>query len=266
MLIDSTSDVLKDYLASFKHWRIWYFWGKQDVKGRFRKSFFGGAWVVIHLLVWSISAALIYGQLFGQDVSHFMPYVLVGFSIWGLLSNSLSEGGNAFLSAEGYIKQIPFPYGVYILRNFTSHVLNFIGLIPVLLIVYIALGRDLSWVMLWGGVGLLFVFLICFLHIVIVAHLTLYIRDLPHAIGSLMQPLFFITPLIYVKADIPEKWAWVYEWNIFYYLVEVVRLPLVEYKTVPATHFMVLGGYFFVLLIIAFAVTKRVRPQISYKL
>lgn len=266
MVTDSTRDVLRDFWVSLHHWRIWYFWGKQDVKGRFRRSFFGGSWVIIHLLVWSASAALIYGKLFNQDVTDFMPYVLVGFSLWGLLSNTLSEGGNAFLAAEGYIKQISFPYFVYIFRSFTSHTINFLALLPVLVVAYLALGREIAPVMLWGLVGLVFVLAISFLHIVIVAYLTLIIRDLPHAIGSLMQPLFFITPLIYMKSSIPAEWSWVYEWNILYYLVEVVRRPLVEYQAVPVEYFYVLTGYLSFLLLFAIVIAKKLRPKVSYLL
>lgn len=266
MLKDSTKEVVSQYAKSLSYWRIWYFWGKQDVKGRYRRSLFGGAWVVIHMLIWSISAALIYGQLFNQDVTYFMPYVLVGFTVWGLLSNTLSEGGNAFLSAEGYIKQIPFPYGIYIFRNATSHFLNFVALIPVLIVVYLVMGKSFKLEMLWFLPGLFLVFLVCLLHIIIVAHMTLFIRDLPHALASIMQPLFFITPLIYKASDIPEKWQWVFEWNIFYYLVEVIRRPLVDYQAVPNDYYLILGLYCLFLTLLGLFIVKRTQPVISYKL
>ncbi|MFH6955647.1 ABC transporter permease [Pseudoalteromonas sp. XMcav1-K] len=266
MLKDSTADVLKDFKDSLGHWRIWYFWGKQDIKGRYRRSFFGGSWVIIHLLVWSASAAIIYGKFFNQNVVDFMPYVMVGFSLWGFFNNTLAEGGNAFLAAEGYIKQIPFPSNVYLLRNFTGNVINFLALIPVMVVTYIALDRGFSINMLWAIPGLLVIFLISFLHIVIVAHLTLIIKDLPHAIGSLMQPLFFITPLIYVKEAIPAAHSWVYEYNILFYMLEVVRRPLVSYEAVPFHYYVILGGYTLLLLAGAIYVSRCLRPQISYKL
>jgi len=58
------------------------------------------------------------------DPRGFIPYLTSGLILWGYLTSSIVEGGNAFTNAEGYIKQISLPIYVYVFRSFVTIGLN----------------------------------------------------------------------------------------------------------------------------------------------
>ena len=87
---------------------------------KFRRSAIGAAWIFVNLAVMVLSIGFIYANLLGQDPREFIPYLTIGMILWGYLTNSIVDGGNAFIHSEGYIKQISLPIYVYIFRSFVS--------------------------------------------------------------------------------------------------------------------------------------------------
>src|SRR5262245_1494111 len=107
-------DVTRDVIRSAQLWHIWARLGVQDVRLKFRRSVVGPAWIFLNLAVLVLSIGFIYANLLGQSASNFVPYLTIGLITWGYLTNSIVEGGNAFVNSEGYIKQISLPIYVYI--------------------------------------------------------------------------------------------------------------------------------------------------------
>ena len=87
-------------------------------------------------------------------------------------------------------------------------------------------------------------------------------RDVPQIISSVVQIVFFVTPIMW-KPELLQGRSEVVEFNPFFHLIEVVRAPLLG--VVPAR-----GSYFAVLLItlvnllVTGAFFVRFRSRISY--
>ena len=62
------------------------------------------------------SMAVVYGSLFGEDISTYVPYLTCAFIAWGLILGSLSEGCIAFISNDALIRQIRLPLSVFVYR------------------------------------------------------------------------------------------------------------------------------------------------------
>ena len=50
-------------------------------------------------------------------------------------------------------------------------------------------------------------------------------RDIPQVVASLLQVIFFVTPIMWSVNSLPSRPAFVH-WNPFYHLLEIVRAPL----------------------------------------
>ena len=87
---------------------------------RFRRSKLGILWLVFPSLAFAFGAGFIWANLFRQPPGEFIPFVALGFAIWGYLAGSLVEGGNVFVNAQGYIRQVPLPLGVFVYRTFAA--------------------------------------------------------------------------------------------------------------------------------------------------
>lgn len=86
--------------------------------------------------------------------------------------------------------------------------------------------------------------------------------DIPQVIGSLVQILFFITPIMW-KSDQLKSRAFVADWNPFCHLVEILRAPLLG-NAPSATTYVVVGTITLINLVVVGLFFRRFRERISY--
>jgi lipopolysaccharide transport system permease protein len=222
---------VRDVVRSAGLWHIWIRLGMQDVRLRFRRSALGPAWIFVNLAVLVLAIGLIYANLLGQDPHDFIPYLTAGLIMWSFLTNSLSEGGNAFINSEGYIKQISLPIYVYIFRAFVSVSITTLITLLAFVVVAVVYRVPVSSGTFMVVPGLLLVMSASLLLITIFAHLNARFRDVAHLVSIGMQLLFYVTPVIF-PADLllrrRRSLALVVELNPMYHLIEVVRRPLIS--------------------------------------
>jgi ABC-type polysaccharide/polyol phosphate export permease len=228
-MAEGLQTTVRDVIGSARLWRVWMRLGVQDVRLKFRRSAIGVAWIFVNLAVLVLSIGFIYANLLGQSPKDFIPYLTIGLILWGYLTNSIVEGGNAFINSEGYIKQISLPIYIYVFRAFVS-----IGVTALLTLGAYAVVAILYWVPVRAGTllvvpGLLMVMTASLLLVTIFAHLNTRFRDVAHMASVGMQVLFYVTPVIF-PADLlmrrSRNLSYVIELNPMYHLLEVVRRPL----------------------------------------
>jgi ABC-type polysaccharide/polyol phosphate export permease len=219
---------IRDVVRSAGMWHIWTRLGVQDIKLRYRRSAIGPGWVFVNLAVLVLAIGFIYANLLGQEPRGFIPYLTVGLVMWGYLTNSIVEGGNAFVNSEGYIKQISLPIYVYVFRAFVAVALNTLIALFAFVIVAVIYRLPISAGTLFVVPGLLLVMTASLMLITIFAHLNAKYRDVAHMATVGMQVLFYVTPVIF-PADLlrhRRDLMYVIELNPMYHLIEVVRRPL----------------------------------------
>jgi ABC-type polysaccharide/polyol phosphate export permease len=219
----------RDVGRAARLWHIWTRLGLLDLRMRFRRSAVGPGWVFLNLAVLVIAIGFIYANLLGQDPGHFIPYLTAGLVLWNYLTNSIVEGGTAFVNCEGYIKQISLPIYVYVFRAFVSVGLTAMITLVAFVIVAIFYRVPISSGTLFVIPGVVMMMTTSLLLIMIFAHLNTRFRDVAHMATVLLQVLFYVTPVIF-PADLlirrrPDL-AFIVELNPMYHLIEVVRHPL----------------------------------------
>jgi lipopolysaccharide transport system permease protein len=207
----------------------------------------------------------VYAKLFNMDVHEFLPFLTIGFGVWGFLVATLTEGGQAFVMAEGYIKQFTYPKQIYMLRFLVNYSLVLCVSLVAFFVVAALYQRRIDFGTLWVVPGLLALIVISYAHITIMAYLTARFRDLPHGVASLMQVLFFLTPVMFTAKKLEEKGLdFIYRYNPLYYLIEIVRYPLMEAKAAPSEVYWVTGAYFLVVVLVAFITARALDKRLVY--
>ncbi|EKO3435209.1 ABC transporter permease [Vibrio fluvialis] len=258
---------LADCISSLTKWRVFVYLGTQDVKGRYQRTKLGILWPFMTISVWVVGVGVIYGNLFNQDLSAFLPYLASGFVLWGFIQSSLVEGCNSYLSAVGYIKQFNFPTTVYVLRTLISSCFNFIITIPILFLILIYFDINFGLGTLWLILGVGIIFIITFFHILLFSTVTLYIKDTPHLLSALLQLMFFVTPIIFTVDMLKQKGLdFVYVYNPFYYMIEVVRYPLLNNAAAANYDYYVCIIYLLLVAPIAVLVSAMTKRKLVYKL
>ncbi|MBD9427215.1 ABC transporter permease [Pseudomonas sp. PDM15] len=261
------SKLLLDSTRTLQLWRVWCFLGIQDIKVRFRRSFFGPLWILISTAFFVGGVGLVYGLLFGLPVHDFLPYLACGFAVWGFIVSSITDAGSAFIRAEGYIKQFSYPKQIYLLRNLVSGTV--VVLIGMSVVVPVQLFFDqfkaVGWLLAIPG------FLILLLgalgHITISAYIGTRFRDFPHAMGLALQMLFFVTPIMFPARILQEKGlSIIFQLNPLYYLIDVVRHPILLGELALPENYLYAALYVLCTWLVALLVALRLDSRVVFLL
>ncbi|MEM6898886.1 MAG: hypothetical protein AAF583_03820 [Pseudomonadota bacterium] len=208
---------------------LWRFLAADAVASRFRRSFLGVTWLIVNALAFALGAGYIWAAIFQIDAREFVPYIGLGFAVWGFISASLVEGCDSIFQSGSYTKQLPIPYSVFIIRGQIVQAFYFLLAALATLVASVVLGLDLTLMALWSFPGLFLMLWIGLATSTILAFLGARFRDLSHAIASFLQLLFVLTPIIYPASILESRgFSWVTRINPIASLLDVIRIPIIE--------------------------------------
>lgn len=263
----SVAKVLRDSTRGLKMWRVWTYLGVQDIKAKFHRSFLGPLWIVVTTGFFVTGVGLIYGLLFGQPAHLFLPNLACGFALWGFIVASITDASATFVRAEGYIKQFSYPKQIYLLRTLiSSAIVLLIGIavvIPVQL--FFSKFNILGWLLAIPGLILLLTAALG--HIAISAYLGARFRDFSHATSVVLQMLFFVTPIMFPINLLNNKGlGFIYQFNPLYYLIDIVRYPILEGHLALAENYMFAGMYILTCWLMALWLAVKLDSRVVFLL
>ena len=253
---------LSDALEGLTLWRLWVTLGWNDILQRYRRSILGPFWLTASMAIMVIALGVLYAELFKMPINEFLPFLCVGLLVWNLLSTFLVEGGALFTGSESYIKQIRLPYSTYVYRSTWSKLVifghNFVIYFGVLLYFQIWPGANA----LLAIPGLLIVIINGALANLCIGIVSARFRDVPQVISSVVQIVFFVTPIFW-KPELLKGRAYITDINPFFHLIEIVRAPLLGH--VPdLKHYLAALLITAINLAIASVFFTRFRARIAY--
>lgn len=217
---------INDIVEGLLSWRIWLILAWQDIRLRYRRSQLGPFWLTISMAVTIYSMGFLYGHLFKMDLQTYFPFLASGLLVWTMIINIVNDSTNSLIEATPYLKQIKLPYIVFVLRVVMRHFIiflhNIIAVIPIIIFCHIKVG----WWLLALPFGLLIVLLNGAIYGVILAMIGARFRDIAQIIASIMQVIFFVTPVMWMARILPPQYQFIVKFNPFAQFIDVVRLPL----------------------------------------
>ena len=119
--IDKKNGTTGDIIASeifdgFRTWPVWTILGWDDIRQRYRRSILGPFWITLSMGIFILLLGVIYSRLFHIDLSTYLPYLSLGFIVWGFMSAVANDSCSAFQESGRIIKQIKLPFTTYIFR------------------------------------------------------------------------------------------------------------------------------------------------------
>jgi lipopolysaccharide transport system permease protein len=253
---------IRDVLDGAALWPLWGKLGWNDILQRYRRSLLGPLWLTASMAIMVIALGVVYAKIFKISLDDFMPFLCVGLLVWNFISSMLTEAGGLFTGAESYIKQIRLPYSVAVYRFVWSKIIifahNFVIYFGILIWFQIWPGRTALWVV----PGFLLLALNGALAGLFLGMVSTRFRDIPQIVGSVVQIVFFVTPIMW-KPELLGAHSALMTLNPFYHLCEIVRAPLLGY--LPSLENYVAVAVVTVLnLLLAALIFARFRSRISY--
>ncbi|WP_418004385.1 ABC transporter permease [Mycobacterium sp. PDNC021] len=219
-----------DLVSGFGKRELWLHLGWQDIKQRYRRSVLGPIWITIATGTMAVALGGLYSQLFHLPLAEHLPYVTLGLIIWNLINASILEGADVFIANEGLIKQLPTPLSVHVYRLVWRQVLLFAHNIIIFVIIAIIFPKPWSWADLSVIPALALIVANCVWVALCFGILATRYRDISPLLASLVQLLFYITPIIWndqtLRLQGAGTWAKIIELNPLLHYVDIVRAPL----------------------------------------
>ncbi|MDR0587731.1 MAG: ABC transporter permease [Burkholderiales bacterium] len=201
--------------------------GWQDLRQRYRRSTLGPFWLTISQGVMIGMMGVLFSQIFKTEIEEFLPFIAIGMIMWGYISSTIIESGMVFVASEGIIKQLPIPIFTHVLRMMWRNILIFGHNLLIVPLVLLAVQKSLGWVALWSIPGFILVTVNLTWIVLLFGILCTRYRDMPQIVASLVQVVFFLTPIMWMPKLLPERTgAYLLDFNPFYHLLSIVREPI----------------------------------------
>lgn len=253
---------IKDFKDGVVGVHIWSTLGWQEIRLRYRRSLLGPFWLTLSTGALIAGMGPLYGILFGQSLATYFPYLAISFITWTLIASLINECSNAFIAAEGYIKQIKLPLTLHILRVVWKNVLVFAHNAVIIAVVLIFYPPEVGWHLFQAPLGVLMIAVNGVWLGLLLGLLCARFRDIPLIIASVVQVGFFLTPVMW-KAGTLGSLGWAAQINPLFHFLEIVRTPLLgssaSLRSWIAVLLVTVVGYAVTLLVFS-----RYRARIAY--
>ena len=246
--------------------RLVYMMGIQDLKQAYRRAVLGPFWISIGMAVQTLATGFVFSLIFKIKLEDYLPFLSLNIVIWSLIASSINESCGSVLQNEALVKQIKLPTYIHAVRIVWKNLL--IGahnavILPIIFIIYWKHPMNLS--ALLSLVGLILLLLVLSLFGYVLSIICLRFRDLTPIVSSLLNVLYFVTPIMWKPELLGNDGLahFLLGINPLYHCFQIVRLPLLGQMPTLENWVAVLV-LIFIGALLARAVSKRLTLRMVY--
>lgn len=201
----------------------------RDIKVKYQRSALGFLWTLFNPLIMIAVLMTVFKVIVRIDLPHYWAFLLSGYFVWNFLSTCTNAAIYTLTEHAHITRSIAFPKEVLILSAALSRLIEFVAALAVILVVLAIFHH--------GRIPASFAFVpvLVLLQVTLaigimmpVATLAVFYKDVDHALPVLLMALFYLTPVFYPVALIPERFATLYLANPFAQLITLYHQVLYE--------------------------------------
>ena len=216
---------IADVIDGAKLWRLAWMLGWFDIRLRYRGSMLGPFWLTLSTAVMVGALGVLYSALFNMSLRDYLPFLAISQILWAFISTTVSEGCTSFTAVDSIVRSVRMPFVLHAMRSVVRNVLVLAHNLVVVVAVY-------AYFSFWPGMGLLLTIPAMVIWLVNALAITLLLgafcarfRDVSPIVASVMQIMFFISPIIWKPEQLGAKAAYL-PLNPFFSLLEIMRAPM----------------------------------------
>jgi lipopolysaccharide transport system permease protein len=196
-----------------------------DIRSKYRRTMLGPWWITATNALTALIMGLVAGRFLGADMKTYLPHFMVSMTIWSFISSCISESCTTMISAGGMIKAVNMPLLIHVMRMVHRNLIIFLHNIAVIPLIWLFYPWPIGPQTLLCVVGLVIVYVFAVSSSVIVSMVCVRYRDVPPVMQSVLQLLFFVSPIIWEPSHI-KGGDLVVAINPIAYLLDVTRDPV----------------------------------------
>lgn len=205
----------------------------KDFRIRYRNMSLGVFWSLLNPLVMMTVLTFVYTKIFKTAEPRFPLFVLCGIIPFNFFSLAWSTGTSSIVTNAVLIKRVGVPREVVPISTVLSNVPQLLIQLCLLLafVLFYGVRPGLQWlwmVVIWG----LEIGFVCGLALLFSA-LNVFIKDTRYFVESATTVLFWLVPIFYGFASVPQKYSGVYQFNPVAAIILAMRNILLDGKAPP---------------------------------
>jgi lipopolysaccharide transport system permease protein len=183
---------------------------KREFQSKYRNSLLGAAWNIINPLAMIVVYTVIFAQVMqaklpGVDNTFaYSIYLCAGILTWGLFADLVSRSQTMFIENANLLKKISFPRITLPVIVVANAVLNF-GIVFGLFLAFLLISGNFPG---WPVVAILPILVLQIIFAMglgmVLGVLNVFFRDVGQFFGIFLQFWFWLTPIIYSEAILPD--------------------------------------------------------------
>ncbi len=194
----------------------------RELKARYRGSFLGFAWSLVNPLLLLAVYSFVFGAVLGARMKGVDPYavfLVCGLFPWLWVSSSLLDGVVSLSANAALIRKAVFPVRILPVVSVLSNLVHFGLALPVVVVAilvarYYGYERGDLWALLLPAVVILQLLLLSGMAMALAA-LNVHFKDTRDLTSNFLTLLFFMAPILYPLAAIPERFQLLIRLNPF---------------------------------------------------
>jgi lipopolysaccharide transport system permease protein len=199
----------------------------RDIKEKYAGSSIGVFWTFIQPLLVILLFWLVFSKIMkirvpaGTGDFPYLPFLLSGLLPWLALSDGIMRGASSIVDKAYIIKKVFFPPELLTVSVVVSSLIHHGAGFLIFLTAYFVITGSVTMLQIVALIILLAVqFLLTVGLALILASLSVYIRDILQIISVILQALFYMTTILYPISAVPETLRQIISLNPFTALIE----------------------------------------------
>lgn len=200
---------------------------RRDIKIRYKRSVLGVFWTLLSPLFQMAALAWVFSIVLRQPaIENFPGYYFSGVVFWTFFSQSTGHAASLTIEASEMGRRVFVPRSAFVAAAVGSGVVNLLLSLVPLVVILVATRHPFSasWAFLPAAIAIS-VFFTLGVALVVFTYASRFV-DVRETYLVLLQPLFFLTPILYHPSMVPDGYRWMVRFNPLTYVLEMYRAPI----------------------------------------
>jgi lipopolysaccharide transport system permease protein len=214
---------------AWEHRDLAWVLARRNLKLRYAQSILGSVWIVIQPILLAGMLTAIFGLLISLPTDG-VPYALFAFAgttLWSAFQRALIDTGISMAGNSAIILKVYFPRVLVPLASVLTAIVDFVPVYILLIVVTLLDGQLSGWPLLLSPLFALLALLLAFGVGLWTTALDAVFRDVRLAVPTIMQLVFYATPIMYSESVVPSRWRLLYHLNPFLGIIQGFRWSII---------------------------------------
>jgi lipopolysaccharide transport system permease protein len=233
--ISSRSQFFPDLSEAWQARSLAIMLARRNIKIRYMQTLLGSLWIIGQPILLTGALTIVGGMLLAAP-SDGLPYALFAFTgttLWSLFQRTVTDTSTSLALSGSIIMKVYFPRLLVPVSSALTAAFDNIPSFLLMLCVVLYYHAWPGWVILLAPLFLLLTLVLGFAIGLWVTMLDAIYRDVRLIIPSVLQIVFYLSPVMYATRAVPAKWHLLYDLNPIVELIKAFRWSTVAKQPAP---------------------------------